>query len=333
MRLDRLGDLVLTLPAIYSVHNNFPNADIDLVVNRQLVGLVDNISFIRKIYSINPYKFYILELLKLIFSLRINKYDMAIDLLPRASHLSSVVLFAIKSKNKIGVAVGLRKYVINFKVHLTKKIKYQRDVVFEILEHLGLSVDKKVNMIIDKSTQNYVQDFFQTKKITKKDVVVGLSPGASEEFKMWPAKNFGELIKKISKNCICKFVLLGSKKEKSLCQEINNFSENLAINAAGFLDIKQLCACINNLDLFIGNNSGPMHIAHTLDTPSIIISGFANPKRWTLPKPNFIVVHKDTQDFESNQLAASDISSITVDDVFNETEKLLRLCKKGALCK
>lgn len=331
MRLDRLGDLVLTLPAIYSVHENFPNAKIDLVVNEQLVGFVDNIYFISDIYSINPYKFEFLRFLKFIFLLRRKHYDLAIDLLPRASHLSSIILFAIKSIHKAGVAVGLRKYFIDCQVPPTVEPKYQRDVVLGILKHVGLKTNKKITLPINEDSKKYVHDFLRERNINLRDVIVGISPGASGGFKMWPEQNFGMLLKKLHQQYKCKLLLLGSKQERSLCDEINLSAGNIAVNVAGLFSLKELCACINMLDLFICNNSGPMHIAYALNTPSVIISGFANPKRWTLPRSNFVVIHKDSRDFESEHKEASNVSRISIDEVFNEVKKLLNQTNTGAV--
>lgn len=324
MRLDRLGDLVVTLPAIYSVHKNFPNAMIDLVVNKHLIELVEDIPFVRNVYAVDPFKLNFFELGVCVLRLRKQKYDLAIDLLPRACNISSILLKLICADIKIGCAVGLRKYVVNIKVPPTNEVKYARDLVFDILKFSGIRKRlTQVKLPINVQSKKSVDYFLSKQGLSHERPLIGICPGASLSFKMWPWEKYAELIQLIKKKYAGNIIVIGSKAEQDLCEKIKNAADRAVINTAGTFGIKQACACIQQLDLFIGNNSGPMHIAQMYDIPSIIVSGFANPRRWVAQKNNSVVVTKDKRDFESEGIDASTITEISVEDVFKEVKRLL----------
>jgi len=325
LRIDRLGDLVLTLPAIYSVHKSFPQANIDLVVNENLLGLVEDIPFIRTVYGINATRFDFKKFFRLVFSLRKNTYDLAVDLQPGTHHVSSILLFLTRARKKAGYAVGFRKFFVDTKVPPFIDIKYETELVLDILRKVGLQkLETDVTINYNSKADAYVTHFLNKHKITPNHTLIGISPGSSGRFKCWSAESFGTLIRRLHKIKKCRILLLGSTSEIPLCTQINALAGSGAVNAGGVFDVKQLCACMKQLDLFIGNNSGPMHIAHALKTPSVIISGFANPKRWIRPDANCIVINKDPMAFEAKGINASNVSSVSVDEVFDSVQKLLK---------
>ena len=159
IRIDRLGDLILTLPAIHTVHLNFPQAKIDFLVNEQFADIVRNIPFIRKVYTIKPRS--IFRALYLMHEIRKKTYDFVIDLNTSTNHLSSLLLFAAKSKRKAGYAVGIRKYIANIAMPPPSRITYERDMVLDILRWIKL---KKIvtKVILPEIDDNNVREFLKT---------------------------------------------------------------------------------------------------------------------------------------------------------------------------
>lgn len=324
MRLDCLGDLVLSLPAIYSVHNNFPDANIDLVINEKLKGLVEEIPFIRKTYLVDISKFQVLKFLKLILSLRKNKYDLSIDLQPGTNQLSAIILFLLKSEQKAGYSVGFRKFCLNLKVYPHKEMKSEVELVLDVLRRAGFEkIDSKINLCIGKESEEFVRNFLKNQGLKSKEKVVGIFPGASSKFKQWPADNFVELAEKIISKHRAKILVVGSAQEMNLCKKICASLNSNVVNCAGAFDLKQLCSLIASLDLLVGNNSGPMHIAYALNTPAVIINGPSSILRWGHKRNNFIMVSKNEVDLEANYKTESAISEISVDAVFAAVERLL----------
>jgi ADP-heptose:LPS heptosyltransferase len=72
-------------------------------------------------------------------------------------------------------------------------------------------------------------------------------------------------------------VLLGTRGERELCDEIVRMAGGRAVNAAGETTLGELAAVISNARLFIGNDSGPTHMAMALRVPTVAVFGPTDP--------------------------------------------------------
>ena len=106
---------------------------------------------------------------------------------------------------------------------------------------------------------------------------VAIAPGANWEPKQWPKEYFVELIKKLIKNKIfyySKFILIGSFNERSIGKYIaNHFEKNIMTNLIGIPSLIEICSVLKKCNLFIGNDSGLMHLSASLDIPTIGLFG------------------------------------------------------------
>ena len=110
-------------------------------------------------------------------------------------------------------------------------------------------------------------------------IIISLAPGASKDKKKWPVENFILLIKilsKIFKDRIL-FLLLGSKDDIVLGEIICNEIQDNLLNCIGITTLRQAASLINCSDLYIGNDSGLMHIAASLDI--FLISIYCHPSK------------------------------------------------------
>ncbi|OGL41076.1 MAG: hypothetical protein A2161_08215 [Candidatus Schekmanbacteria bacterium RBG_13_48_7] len=110
---------------------------------------------------------------------------------------------------------------------------------------------------------------------------VCIHAGASELTKQWPLDNFLQIMSKMRANFQVFFILIGgiedSEKHSFLAQQIGG----ALLDETGSLDLLMSAAVIENCDLFIGNDSGPLHIAAALSIPSIgIFGGYNFVSRW-----------------------------------------------------
>ncbi|MCK4326243.1 glycosyltransferase family 9 protein, partial [bacterium] len=149
--------------------------------------------------------------------------------------------------------------------------------------------------------------------------------------KMWPKENFIELIDKIMDFFKTKvnIILTGGPSDveyiKSMAKEI----KIQPLIVAGQTSLSQLCALISRLDLLITNCTAPLHIAELLDIPSVAILGPSLRERWTRRNHRHVVLQTNGLDCcpcEKRWCIFKEtvcLTSITVDDVFASTLKLL----------
>ena len=87
-------------------------------------------------------------------------------------------------------------------------------------------------------------------------------------------------------------IILGSKEESAVVERVFNVSKQKSVQVAG-LKLDELVAMISLLDIFICNNSGPMHIACSLGIPTVSTIGPTDPALWSPAGDKHIVVRKE----------------------------------------
>ena len=101
-----------------------------------------------------------------------------------------------------------------------------------------------------------------------------IAPGASVAFRRWPVEHFVEVALNLRKTSGLAFVAIGSPAEVELGRSLESLSGGVIRNLVGRPSLVQLLGILNNADLFLGNDSGPAHIAGGLGIPTIVISPF-----------------------------------------------------------
>ncbi len=116
-------------------------------------------------------------------------------------------------------------------------------------------------------------------KMKKEKIMVGVIPFSRWQSKNWPLHFFARLANDLYHNFEADIVLFGAKSEKKLAQAfVKEFKGNF-IDNVGKLSLPMLASWLAKMDLVIGNDSGPIHLAAALGTPVIAIFGPTDPKR------------------------------------------------------
>ena len=95
-----------------------------------------------------------------------------------------------------------------------------------------------------------------------------MHPGAKDIFKQWPKECFVELGKWLKNSYDCSILITGGPQERSLTEYIASQIPD-AVALTDSIDIKVLAAIIEHLSLFITNDTGPMHVAFAMRTPTV----------------------------------------------------------------
>jgi ADP-heptose:LPS heptosyltransferase len=155
---------------------------------------------------------------------------------------------------------------------------------------------------------------------------------------MWPAENYISLILKLHKyNPSFQFVLIGGKKEMEICQKIKNTLDknNLAIfNISGQMELSGNARVLAVADLYIGNETGNLHMALAVGASTVALVGGGHYNRfptWKVGPKNVTVIHKmDCFNCDWNCIyevkkgdPAPCIQGITVDSAYEQVIKVL----------
>lgn len=281
---EHIGDYALSLPILKSLRIQFPKSQIDIVVGPWNKELAEATPYINKIIIFeNPFikrKIGYFELIKEAFFNRkkfknffnrINKekYDLIISLSSR--RYTKILLKFMHAENKISGTT--------FKITEEKEINR----FFRILKKIGLTnLDKKIHLRYLKKDKEKIYKILGKKGMKKNKIVI--HPITPLKEKNWKKQNWIKLInEQLSKNKRTYIFLVGSTSQKKELEEIKKkiYSTQRVLNLAGKLNLLQLILLIEKSELFIGGDSGPMHLAELTSTPIIaLFGGFTNEKIW-----------------------------------------------------
>ena len=264
-----LGDAIMATPAIQNIIKTYPDAKITLLGSFVSTQAFENYPNIEKVMVDNTkkdgnrYK----NLISLAKS--IGKVDLAISF--RRSFSSKFMIFFVKAK---------------------KKFNYERLTKKEI--HLAIRYNDFVNKVL--KVNNEVGDlklYFKPFKFDKP--TFGINPGATYgSAKRWYPQEFAKLA--ISLSSKYDIVIFGGPSEIDIAKDIEDeLIKNGVLNyqnLAGKTSIKELIEKIAGLNLFVTNDSGPMHVAAAYKVKTVSIFGptkFTETNQWKNDKNGLIV--------------------------------------------
>ena len=151
--------------------------------------------------------------------------------------------------------------------------------------------------------------------IARSEPFIAVHPWTSNPLKQWPAVRFQELIRRVRERVQVRVVVIGGPEESGRVSEVVP-NELPVVNLVGRLTLKQLAALFQRARLLISNDSGPVHLAAAVGTPTVVLFGASSastgPRRWGPWGDAGHVV-----------IAKSSMEAIGVDEVMETVERKL----------
>jgi len=332
-RTDRIGDVVLSTPVIKALREKFPEAYISVMVAPGTKEVVEGNPYIDEVIIYDKelkHKSWS-RTLKFAGRLKKKKFDLAVILHP--GNRVHIIAFLAGIPERIGYNRKLG-FLVNFRKEHKKQegSKHEAEYNFDLLSGLGISGGyKNLFMPIKQESENYAGELFKKWGINKGDKILAINPGASCPSKIWPVENFAAVAKQLSDVYNFKILILGGAKEIPLGEKIAGQIKQKAFNLAGSTSISQLASILKRCDLFISNDSGPVHIASALGIPVVSIFGRKqkglSPKRWGPLGKKDKYLHKEAGCVEclahncKKEFAC--LKAVTVEDVLKAANEIL----------
>ncbi|MEJ2480965.1 MAG: glycosyltransferase family 9 protein [Acidihalobacter sp.] len=140
------------------------------------------------------------------------------------------------------------------------------------------SDDPHMHLDIDETQRGTVRDTLQQAGIADDALLIGFQAGASSRRRAWPAAHFAELGRTLTAHHPgARIVLTGSPAERELCAGIARDIGPAAVSLAGELDIEALPALIERIQVLVTGDTGTMHVAVAVRTPTVCLFGASDP--------------------------------------------------------
>jgi heptosyltransferase-1 len=299
IRLSSLGDLILTLPTLKALKDQYPGAHISWLVQDALKDVLTGNPYLDEIIPVDLLsvtdkyatpRIWLQGGVRLLRNLqkaaRIfheKRFDVVLEF---QALFKSGVFAALNSKaERYGFknARELSHLFLNRPLFVRDKSRHAVENYLQFARYFGCS-EKKVEfpLFIPAEDERYIEDLLRQKGIKRGDFTVFVSATARWQSKFWDQESFARLCDELVRRFGAKIIFSGLPSESRYLQGIKERMRDNALIMAGKTTIKQFLALLKQSRLYVGVDSGSMHAAAALGIPVVALFGPSNP-RWIGP--------------------------------------------------
>lgn len=285
VRTDRMGDVLMNLPAIRLLRQAFPKSWITMVLDRSLSGLLNGHPDIDELILIDTAELKKRRDLRRELSQKIRRASFDLAVVSNAEKWSHALVFWAR----IPVRVGWRR---KWSFLLTRSLEDRksfsaRHEIDSNLALTGLVTDRqwdgKFSFSADEEAKKRIDETFAKEGI--RGDLVAIHPGTSHPAKKWDAERFAEVCDHFQKKGLT-VALIGGAEEAGTSAVVAGKSLQKPLDFTGRLDLLQLKAFLGHpqVKVLISSDSGPVHIAWIQNTPVVALyskdAEGSDPVRW-----------------------------------------------------
>lgn len=279
IQLRRLGDVILTTPALCALKTRYPQTKLDFLVESPGAEAVAGHPAIDEILVYDARG--AADTLRWVFKVRARHYDWVIDFLanPRTALLTALSGAAVKA----GPAHVARRWAYNHRMVGAPQACYA--ALEKVLWLSGLGVAS--------SDAPELPRLMLAERPALRENIVGLVPPSRKETRRWPAPSYARLGRLLRDKHGCRLKVFWGPGEKDLAEEVVR-----AIGAGASVipethAIRDLARELATCRVVVGNCAGPKHLAVALGVPTVTIHGSSDPVSWTPVHPDHRFVRLD----------------------------------------
>lgn len=304
IRLDEIGDVVMTTGFLRELRRNHADSRITLIVKPQTINLVEKCPYVDDIYTYDPGSN---KPLRPFFPRLWRSFQLMQDHIWKSKHnlaiyprwgvdssFGTILTFLSRADHRIGYSEranpGKQRYNRGFDLLLTdtiddRTIKHEVEHNYDILRHLGFEViDKSLELWLTDEDHDYANRILGDHGVNRNETLIAFGVGAGSLRRVWPIDRFLKLAEWIIDELPAKIIIVGGEEDQPSGEYLKSNLGDLVINLAGKTTLRQSGALLELCDIFVGNDSGPMHLAAAVGIPVIEIS--CHPEDGDLGAPN-----------------------------------------------
>jgi len=278
VKLRYLGDVLLATPTLRALKLAYPAARLSVLVNRGTEAMVAGNPNIDEILLLDRGS--LIAQWRFLSDLRRQRFDMVIDLTD--ADRSAFLTWVTRAPHRIGFNAEQRwrgRCYTAVVRSASSDHRVERDLA--ALKPLGIfEGDRTPRLWLAPQDEQRAEQLLKRLGIRGNMPIAVLQPGARYWFKAWPAERFAELADRISAEHGCQVLIGGSLQEDELALRIRRVAKSHPISMAGLSDMRTFAAVLKRSALFVGNDSGAMHVAAAMGTPLVALFGPSNPAEW-----------------------------------------------------
>jgi lipopolysaccharide heptosyltransferase II len=330
IRTDRIGDMVLTVPALRALKKAYPSSRLTVLSAMNTRSLIEGLPFVDEVMVDDVSRGWI-AYMKLVKELRRRRFDLAIVYHTKRRTNSACFLAGIPCR------LGYRNEKLGFLLNRPVRderhlgLKHEVEYCLDLLREIGVhSHDLRIEIACDKDAEVWAENFMRT-HFPEGNVMV-LHPDASCPTRRWPAENFARLGELLNDKFKAQIVIVGAEGGRSIAQDIMRRMRTSAVDLTGQLSLAQLASFLKRVNLLVSSDTGPIHVAAAVRTPLVCLflrtQAGLNPERWhPLGDRCIVLVNKPGEEIvvdKNSRVISGSFGSTTPLEVLDAASLLLK---------
>ena len=278
-----IGDFLISSPAIRALRERYPNASITGHIHRNYITLFENNPYIDDVI---PYNGGYRNFFSTVMAMRSKKPDAVVILHgngPQAIPMAwlSGAPFVVRIPNRS----EYRYLLSNSAESPANACNPEEHGIQDRLRIAGLldatSDNKEMVLVVEDKERQEVDRYFKDKNADNASPLIGFQVAASTVSRMWMKDRFAQLGQQLLENDPqMKLIITGSPQERTYCEEVAEMIDNpRVLVTAGELSLPQVPAMLETLDLLVTGDTGVMHMAIAVKTPTVALFAVADPRK------------------------------------------------------
>ncbi|KWT78414.1 glycosyltransferase family 9 protein [Candidatus Magnetominusculus xianensis] len=335
IRTAYIGDAIMTLPILKPLSEGFPNAKITFLTSHGAASVLETNPYIHDIIAYDPVWFYApasgskrKSYFEFMRELKTRTFDLVIE--ARADIREILMLVKpLRARYKVSYGVGGGGFLLTHVVPyggLKHKVEYHLDIA----RYLGCPVeDIQWGIYLTKEEKANTRKLLRDNNI--KSPFVAVHPGVRIPLKKWLLKRYAALYDRIETGLGIRTVITASEKDADYVKDILKLMRTRPVDLTGKLTLRELAGVLSESQIFVCNDSAPMHIAASMDVPVVALFGpsksietapFGNPHR--VVEKDFQCRYKCDESTCKHEHFHACMEAIEVEDVIAAIKDLLK---------
>lgn len=278
--LRRIGDVVLTTPAVRALKKLHPEAEVDFLAEPPSDELLRGHPGIRRVlsYSKGP-----LAYAAWLWRVRAAGYDWVIDYMgnPRTAMLTALSGAAVKA----GPGHVSHRWAYTHYLRESDTPYYSAREKIRVLRSLGLSPDETdcLPELPSDAASEESADLLLRRMRLPPGPLVGFAPASRRRTRRWPAEKYASLGRRLRDELGARVLIFHGPGEESAAREIRDAIGEGAYISPRTPNLKVLASLIGRCSVFVSNCSGPKHLAVARGVATVTIHASSDPVCWNPP--------------------------------------------------
>lgn len=279
---NHLGDCIMALPMINETREAYPGSSVSVLTPAPLAELFAGNPAIDNIVTIPPQHVHgLMAVVKIREIIAKGSYDIGYILPPSFGAAAGFKLAGVPER--IGYIADGRRLLLTRPLPLPEPLnsEHRSEVYFNLLRR-GSGDDLTYvhpKIFLNEEDGAKSREMLESFGIADGEDYIAVACRAVAESRRWGTENYAELVRGIVDDLHLKVVLVGSTDDRAAATAVvGDFPETTVVNLTGKSSLRESAAILSRAICFVGNDSGPAHLAAAVGTPVVVLSGADDPK-------------------------------------------------------